>query len=235
MDLDFLYNNNLILFDTLGGSIAHGTNTPASDVDKRGVFILPEDFVAPFETVKGFTCKNYEPQINDEKNNIVYYELRRFLELLNNNNPSALEILFAPEDCILSKHPLFDLILREKEKFLTQLCRYTYSNFIRRQIEKSQGLNGRKILHVVRLLEISNEIALGKGLNVRRPNRDELLKIKNGEVSFDEILKNVETQLPLIDKLFGESNLPVKPDINLSNKLLSKIRTAFYKEVKQPV
>jgi predicted nucleotidyltransferase len=42
---EFLVENGLILFETIIGSQAYGTQTPTSDVDKKFVYILPEDYI----------------------------------------------------------------------------------------------------------------------------------------------------------------------------------------------
>ena len=40
---EFLEENGLILFECIIGSQAYGTQTPESDVDKKFVYILPQD------------------------------------------------------------------------------------------------------------------------------------------------------------------------------------------------
>ena len=64
---------------------------------------------------------DYIPQISNETNDEVYYELGRFVELLLKNNPNILEILARPEDCILYKHPLMEQL--RIADFLSKLCK----------------------------------------------------------------------------------------------------------------
>ena len=92
MTIKDLQDKKLIIFECISGSRAYGTNLPKSDTDIRGVFVLPE---------KDFYSLNYIPQVADTTNDTVYYELKRFIELLADNNPNILELLNAPEDCIL--------------------------------------------------------------------------------------------------------------------------------------
>ena len=101
---EFLVENGLILFETIVGSQAYGTQTPTSDIDKKFVYILPQDYILG---------TGYVEQLNVTKD-YVGWEIRRFLELMGSNNPTVLELLNSPEDCIVSKHPLFDLILEHK-------------------------------------------------------------------------------------------------------------------------
>lgn len=126
-----------IIFECISGSRAYGLDTATSDTDIRGVFILPKE---------QFYSLEYVGQINNETNDIVYYELRKFIELLSKNNPNILELLNVPEDCILKKDPIFDQI--KIEFFLSKLCKDTFANYAYTQIKKARGLN-KKIVNPV--------------------------------------------------------------------------------------
>ena len=89
------------LYLVIRGSHAYGTNIETSDTDYAGVFI---------QSVDDILGNKYVEQVNDDKNDIVIYELRRFLELLGKNNPTVLELLNTPEDCVIYKDPIFDTI-----------------------------------------------------------------------------------------------------------------------------
>lgn len=52
-----------------------------------------------------------------------------------------LSILFSPEDCIIYKHPSFDIILKEKKKFLTKMCKNSFAGYAVSQIKKAKGLD----------------------------------------------------------------------------------------------
>lgn len=130
--IDDLKKNNLIIFETVSGSIAYGTNHHDSDTDIRGVFIQPLEHII---------AHGYVEQVSDEKNDITYYELRRFLSLLSKNNPNIVELLFSPEDCITKTTDKWKKILKYKNKFLTKLCKETFHGFCRTQFKKSIGYN----------------------------------------------------------------------------------------------
>jgi predicted nucleotidyltransferase len=133
--LDYIKDNQLIIFEGIGGSHAYGTNTENSDVDIRGIFIAEFDDVL---------CGNFPEQINDDNNDIVYYEISRFLTLLKTNNPNILELLNLPEDCIKIKHDVFDLILEHGESFITKQCRNSFGKYASSQIIKAKGLNKKQ-------------------------------------------------------------------------------------------
>jgi len=135
MTIRTLTSRNLILFEAISGSRAFGLATKNSDTDIRGVYYVPrEDFFG----------LNYIPQVSNETNDITYYEIGRFVELLQKNNPNILEVLATPEDCIQSKHPLMGLL--KPEHFLSKLCKDTFTGYAISQIKKAKGLN-KKILN----------------------------------------------------------------------------------------
>ena len=135
IDIKYLKDNKLILFEAIVGSKAYGTNIDTSDTDIKGVYILPIDNILG---------NKYIEQVNDDKNDIVYYEIGRFLELLQSNNPTLLELLSLPDDCILYKHPIFDEILNNKDKFITKGCKNSFGGMSVQQIKKAKGQNKKQ-------------------------------------------------------------------------------------------
>ena len=131
---EYLEENGLILFEVIVGSQAHGTSTPQSDIDKKFVYMLPEDIILG---------NKYVEQINVNAD-YTGWEIRRFLELLESNNPSVFEILYSPEDCIISKHPLFDILIENRDKFITKICKNSFGGYARQQIKKARGLNKKQ-------------------------------------------------------------------------------------------
>lgn len=379
----FLKENGFILFETITGSQAHGTNTETSDVDKAFVYILPESDILGTE---------YKEQLKIHKD-YMGYEIRRFLELLRKGNPTVLELLNSPEDCILIKHPAFDILLSQKEKFITKVCENAFYGYAKQQRTKAEGLeklknwevnritkkgpldfcyvvdgydavpvknwldnrgldqlfcaltavnhcrdlfavfydyeahkafseripseereiykaqkkaagetmglgykgiafedsndirlsnipieerkksichlsynkdgyrkhcddfnkyqkwlenrnenrwveikghgqsiDGKNMMHFMRLVIIGREIAEGKGIQIRRPDAQELLKIRRGEVSLQELFDKSDEILNEMKVLFQNSNLPDEVTEKFLHELLVKIRKSFYKE-----
>ena len=130
MTIADLKTQNLLLFECISGSRAYGTELPSSDTDIKGVFVLPKTQFYGLESLD---------QVNSEKNDEVYYELRRFGELLYKNNPGILEMLASPADCILYCHPLFQPFL--EAFFLSRICKESFAGFAFAQIKKARGLN----------------------------------------------------------------------------------------------
>lgn len=336
----------ILIFKAIVGSQAYGTNTPDSDLDVKGVYIQD-----PFD-VSSF---NYVPQTIPDKDT-TYWEVRRFLELAMSSNPTVLELLFTPEDCILYEHPLFTMIKEKRDLFLSKECRNSFMGYAKQQIYKAKGLNkkmnwenerierklpidfckciypngqvlklteylnsmessenffltkidntkqlyklwyttmdyrrplcnnddllltaipenasplllgivqydldgfqahcreynsyqvwlkernearyvdvknhgqkidGKNMLHCIRLIEISKEIAMYKTLIVRRPNAKDLIKIRKGELDLQEIIDKTDQLIIEVEDAFKNSSLPESINRDFVNNLLVDIR-----------
>jgi len=117
------------------GSRAYGTSVETSDTDYAGVFI---------QSIDDILGNGYKEQINDDKNDIVIYEIKRFLNLLASNNPTVLELLNTPEDCVVYKHPAFDEVLQNRDKFITKICSKSFGGYGKMQIQKAKGQNKKQ-------------------------------------------------------------------------------------------
>ncbi len=345
--------NNILLLDCISGSIAYGLNTPQSDIDLKGVFVLPKT---------KFYGLNFIEQINNDTNDEVYYELKRFFDLLSTNNPNILELLNTPNDCIKYRHPLMDLV--KPEIFLSKLCKQTFAGYAHSQIKKAKGLNkkivnpidkerksvldfcyivksqgsislsqwlegnkfiqedcglvniahmrevyavyhnsqlksktlkgicsgpnaneislssveknieplailsynkdgyskyckdykdywnwvdkrnesryentldhgknydAKNMMHTFRLLNMAEEIAKEGVVNIRRSDKDELLKIKSGFYNYEDLVKMANEKTMKIDELYEKSDLPEQPEIKIIEQILFEIRDEIYK------
>jgi len=119
------------IFKAIVGSQSYGTSIPTSDVDYKGVYMQPNDELISF---------GYKEQIEVGKDE-VYYEVRRFLQLLQSANPTVLELLYSPSDCILEQSPHFELIVNNRDRFLTQKCLLSFGGYAIAQIKKAKGLD----------------------------------------------------------------------------------------------
>lgn len=120
-----------IIYKCLVGSHAYGTNVEGSDFDYKMVYI---------QTPESVLEHGYQEQVNFSKDETAY-ELRRFVELCCTGNPTMLELLYSPEDCIIFKHPIFDELVAHRDNFLSKSCRWSFGGYAFAQIEKAEGLN----------------------------------------------------------------------------------------------
>lgn len=134
MTVKQLKDKGWIIYEVIAGSHAYGTNVEGSDTDYRGIFIQPTE-----DILRG----DYIDQVSDEKNDIVYYEVERFLELLMKSNPNIQEMIHVPDVCITYKNEIFDKIFTPEfnKSLITKKMAKTFVGFAHAQIKKSKGLN----------------------------------------------------------------------------------------------
>lgn len=130
MSVEKLRASGWLLFEAVAGSRAYHLHGPDSDTDLKGIYILPLEERLRWE---------YSSQIASERNDEVYWELDKFLQLLARANPSALELLYSPAECIRLRHPLMDRI--KGNDFLTRECKDSFAGYALGQIKKAKGLH----------------------------------------------------------------------------------------------
>ena len=127
-----LENNIKILIAFVRGSQMYGTANEKSDVDITFVYQQPTEEIL---------CTNYIPYIDlDGKGNIVGYEIQRYIELLELNNPNILESLDIPEDCMIYESSNFKDVFKQ-EDWLSKLTEKSFLGYADSQIKKATGLN----------------------------------------------------------------------------------------------
>ena len=137
LTIEHIKESGWLIFEAIVGSRAYGLDTAKSDTDIRGVFVLPKEL---------FYSLEYTAQVSNDSNDIVYYELKRFIELLSKNNPNIMELLNIPETCVLQKHEIMNRV--KPGMFLSKLCEQTFANYAYMQIKKAYGLE-EKIVNPV--------------------------------------------------------------------------------------
>ena len=124
-----------LLFECVAGSYAYGTLTTSSDEDIRGIFAIASkaylDLSRPAD------------QLGDDRGNVVYYSLRRVIELLTLANPNILELLFMPDDCIRKSSPEMEMLIAHRHLFISKHCADTHASYAMSQIKKARGQNKR--------------------------------------------------------------------------------------------
>jgi hypothetical protein len=91
-----------------------------------------------------------------------------------------------------------------------------------------KGYDGKNLAHCHRLLDMAIEIGEGKGINVRRQNREILLSIRKGEYEYETLVKEAEEKIQKMDIVFEASSLPEEIDLEEMKQLLLEIRKEKY-------
>ena len=95
-------------------------------------------------------------------------------------------------------------------------------------VQHGKNYDAKNMLHVFRLLQMAEEIAETRQLNVYRPNREFLLQIRRGEFEYEELVAEAEQLVTRVEAAFATSALPAAPDRATAEQLLRQVRHSFY-------
>jgi uncharacterized protein len=118
-----------------------------------------------------------------------------------------------------------DLLNREKRYKSAQAHWRQYNdwrknrNEARSELEVRFGYDTKHAMHLVRLHRMALEILETGNVNVFRSDRDELLAIRDGAWTFDELEGRTEEMTTKIDDAAQTSRLPDRPDETLLDDL----------------
>ena len=97
-------------------------------------------------------------------------------------------------------------------------------------LEHGKNYDAKNMMHTFRLLDMAEEIATEQRIIVRRPNREFLLAIRNGQFEYDDLLEKAQRKVLRIEQLFKKSKLPLAPDYQKIEQLLIATRNQLYTE-----
>ena len=94
--------------------------------------------------------------------------------------------------------------------------------------QHGKNYDSKNMMHTIRLLQTAEQILATGKLNIRVPNREELLSIKAGNREYDELLEMADGLIASIESLYTSCNLPEIPDAQKMTKVLIGIREQLY-------
>lgn len=222
------------------GSRAYGTELQDSDTDVRGVFIPRlDDMIRPFESPEQYG-------FHGESVDFLTFDIRKFLRLATKGSPNIIETIWAgPETWIVSDE-LWKIIYENRQVFLTQ---DTYRAFLgyalgelraiksdlegkppspgRQSIHEIYGFDTKKAYHALRISRMCLEIPMLGKVRTRRPDAEELVKVRNGMVKLPDILAEVEHNL-ISSKDIYQGVLPESTDKEIVSSICAEIFSIFY-------
>ena len=218
------------------GSHAYGLNTPESDLDVKGVCIEPLEYHFGF-------LQNFEQHIQEASKghaqDLVIYSLKKFAKLAADCNPNIIEVLFGDDADVLFVNEFGERLRDFRDNFLSLKARYTFSGFAHSQLKRvtvdSQenpypvSRKDRKhSLHLIRCMRMCKEILETGKVAVKRPDREELLRIKNSCRSYASILEEVSLIDSQCEELYRTSKaLPKSPDLVKIDKFVVQLTEDF--------
>lgn len=213
---------DFIIYRCVVGSRAFGLDDENSDYDYRGIYLPPAEL--------HWSMYGVPEQLEDKAKEECFWELQKFLILALKANPNILECLNTP--LVEYKNEIAEELLAIKHIFFSKLVYQTYNGYVMSQFKKlEQDLRARgeirwkHAMHLIRLILQGIEILKKGELEVKvTENRERLLSVKRGEISWEEL--NI-WRLDLhkhFEKAFSETRLPDKPDYERANDFLIMAR-----------
>ena len=294
-----------LIFMTLAGSRMYGTSTPESDIDKRGVCIPPKNVLLGF-------ANEFEQEDYSNEDTVVF-SLKKFMKLASACNPNIIELLFAPEEAIITTSATWEILKNRRDEFLSAKAYHTFTGYAmgqlkrirthrawllnppdhkptrkefglgkagqgvrelskgvdvaeidsdvirviekekkhkaaltywsqynnwkenrnkkRAALEAKHGYDTKHASHLVRLLRMGQEILTTGDLTVKRPDASELLAIRKGKWSYDELIDNVKPLQDKLETIYRERTyvVPHSVDINKLSDLCAELHEAFWR------
>jgi hypothetical protein len=211
-----------IIYRCVIGSRAYGLEDDNSDTDRRGIYLPPAEL--------HWSLYGVPEQLENDVNQEAYWEIQKFIVLALKANPNVLECLYSP--IVEFATPLAHELISIRDAFLSKLVFQTYSGYVASQFKKMQTdirnqgqVKWKHVMHLIRLLISGIEVLREGKLAVEvGENRDQLLAIKQGQVSFsdaDEWRKKLQIEF---EQAFKQTLLPDRPDYERANAFLIRAR-----------
>jgi predicted nucleotidyltransferase len=206
------------------GSRAFGLATDGSDTDRRGVFRAPTALFWRFEKPPTHVEGPAEEQFS--------WELERFCALALRANPNILECLHSPLVEYVDDTGRELLALRRA--FLSRKAHETFARYAlgqRKKLEADVRKHGaprwKHAMHLLRLLMSSRDLLRTGTLTIDvLEQREPLLAVKRGEVSWSEFERWMSRLATEADEAAARSPLPPEPDHARVEDFLIRVRRA---------
>jgi hypothetical protein len=138
--------------------------------------------------------------------------------------------------CDLSlKEEVVDLIQKERAYFKAQTNYNSWlkwkkeRNPARRELEVKSGYDTKHASHLVRLMRMGYEILTEGKVIVKRPDREELLFIKNGGWSYEKVMDYSKEMQKKLDEVYKVTTLRKSVDFNYLNNLYHLLTESIFK------
>jgi predicted nucleotidyltransferase len=209
-----------VIYRVLLGSRAFGLAAEASDSDRRSVYLPPAEM--HWSLFKPPEQVDYKSEGVEE----VCWELEKFLRLALQANPNILETLWSP--VVLHADEIGQELRALGPAFLSRHIYHTYSGYVLSQFrlmernhEKTGAYRVKHAMHLIRLLLSGiHVLRTGEILVDVASHRAELLDIRRGALTIQEVRQRALDLDQEFQAAFAETRLPDKPDFQRVNRFL---------------
>ena len=231
----------------VGGSELHGAKVgQTDDTDIYGIYIeSPEEALGlkPREHFVWSTAGN-ERRNGPDDVDVTLYSLRKWAGMAAKGNATALHFLFAgPQEV---NPETWKKIETHRELFLSrtsakQFVGFADAQFKRLSGEKGSGKKGQRpeyicafgydtkaAMHGLRLLYECMELMQRGNITLPRPERELLIKVRNGEWTFERVLGQAQRLFKEVEDAVANSPLPEAVDRTAISRLLARVQLEFW-------
>ncbi len=227
------------------GSVAHGTFIPTTepnstdDIDLIGVYFAPADNYIGIKEVGKGVVERFVGEWD-----VVSYEFKKLVRLLIKSNPNVMSMLWMEDEFYLKNSKYGKILIDNRDAFTSKLVFNSYTGYASGQLHKmtshvregymgekrkrlveKYGFDSRNTSHCIRLLKQGIEFLETGKIKVDRTgiDADELIAIKCGKLSLDEVKEYAESLFADSKIAFAKSQLPEVPDYEKINKIVYHI------------
>lgn len=220
-----------VLLAGIVGSTAYGLAGPGSDVDRLGMFALPTLELLGLGTA-------HESRVSKNPD-ITFHEVGKALRLFLSGNPTAMELLWLPDDLYETRTPLGDEAIALRSSLLSaKRTRDAYLGYATQQLRKLQlrgegssasppGRIAKHARHLMRLVEQGFELYTTGVVRVRLEDPERYREF--GE----RVQADPDSATPYMasaEERFASARtvLPTEPDYAAAEAWLIKVRRHYW-------
>ena len=222
------------------GSISHGTyksNKDPNSIDDKDVMGICIPSIDYYYGLKTFGSRG-TVEIKKDVWDIVLYEYRKAIRLLEKGNPNILSLLWLEPQYYLKITEAGQMLLDNRHLFVGKHVYHSYVGYANGQLHRmthaackgymgekrkrlvaKYGYDTKNAAHLIRILRMGIEFLMDGELHVLRNDAQQLLEIKAGEWSLEKVKEEAGKLFELAKVAYIQSRLPVKPDHEKVNQL----------------
>ena len=244
---------NGTIFRCVTGSLLHGLSDGSGDRDETGICVEPPEYVIGLKRIvlpdtghrvafEQYIYRSQPDGVRSGPGDLDYtcYSLRKFMQLVLDGNPAALQLLFIPPEYVIMTSALWEQMQAFTGLFLSRLAGNRFIGYMQKQRASmlSRDGKGRNVTrpelverygwdvkygsHLIRVGCQGAELVGTGRLTLPMPARQrELVRsIRAGRLTMQQVLDLSESQEEEIKARTAGSPLPEQPDCYAADRWL---------------
>lgn len=232
------------------GSIAHGMYIPKENpnsIDDKDMMFIVIPHVYNYFGLEDWGSRGTK-EIKEDEWDIVCYELRKFIGLLEKGNPNVLSMLWMERNMYSHITIEGQLLIDNRKLFATRQVYHSFAGYAYGQLKRMEhfaydnaymgakrkelvdtfGYDTKNAAHLIRLLRMCIEFLNEGELYVMRKDAVQLLEIKIGKWTLEQVKTEADRLFKRAEDAYDRSTLPSKPDREKVNKLCYEMFQSYF-------